>query len=282
MKDGSSSLSDVSSNSSGEATSSTQATQAPTGSISPSSAPDLHTTSASSSKTVPIGAQKYIVAIIEDDESVRRSLELNFELEGYDVVSACDGEEGIELVNRHNPDIIILDVMMPKKDGLQTCKELRSAGVSTPLILLTARSAEVDKVLGLELGADDYLAKPFGMRELMARVKALLRRLAQSRDIDTVQFSDVVVDFKAYRAHRNEQQLELSAREYRLLKYLVAKSGAVVTRDELLDEVWGYNSYPSTRTVDNHIARLRQKIEQDVAEPRHIITVHGVGYKFVA
>lgn len=228
------------------------------------------------------GLNSYIVAVIEDDESVRRSLELNFELEGYKVVTAADGEEGIELVHAHSPDIIILDVMMPKKDGLQTCKELRSAGVSTPLILLTARSAEVDKVLGLELGADDYLAKPFGMRELMARVKALLRRVAQTRDIDTVEFSDVVVDFKAYKAHRNEQQLELSAREYRLLKYLVAKSGAVVTRDELLDEVWGYNSYPSTRTVDNHIARLRQKIEQNVTEPRHIITVHGVGYKFVA
>ncbi|MCI5065827.1 response regulator transcription factor [bacterium] len=222
------------------------------------------------------------IGVIEDDESVRRSLQLNLELEGYAVVTACDGEEGLDLVREHAPDLLILDVMMPKKDGLQTCKELRTQGVSTPLILLTARSAEVDKVLGLELGADDYLAKPFGMRELVARVKALLRRTQESAEVDRVEFDDVVVDFRAYKAERDQEPVELSAREYRLLRYLVAKNGSVVTRDELLDEVWGYNSYPSTRTVDNHIARLRQKIERDVAQPRHIITVHGVGYKFVA
>ncbi len=224
----------------------------------------------------------HTIAIIEDDESVRRSLVLNLELEGFRIVTACDGEEGISVVNQEHPDLIILDVMMPKKDGLQTCKELRNAGISTPLILLTARSAEVDKVLGLELGADDYLAKPFGMLELIARVKALLRRVQNVRDIDKIHFDDVAIDFKAYKAERNQQPLELSAREYRLLQYLVAKGGSVVTRDELLDEVWGYNSYPSTRTVDNHIARLRQKIESNVDDPKHILTVHGVGYKFVA
>ena len=171
---------------------------------------------------------------------------------------------------------------MPKKDGLQTCKEIRNRGISTPLILLTARSAEVDKVLGLDLGADDYLAKPFGMMELIARVKALLRRHNVTAELEQVSFANVTVDFKAYKASRDENQLELSAREYRLLKYLVSKEGKVVTRDELLDEVWGYNSYPSTRTVDNHIARLRQKIEDNVETPKHIVTVHGVGYKFVA
>lgn len=222
------------------------------------------------------------IAIIEDDESVRRSLQLNMELEGFQVVTAGDGEAGIDLVHSENPDLIILDVMMPRKDGLQTCKELREAGVSTPLILLTARSAEVDKVLGLELGADDYLGKPFGMRELIARVRALLRRAFSTQEVDTIEFDDVVIDFKAYKAERNAEPLELSAREYRLLKYLIAKKGSVVTRDELLDEVWGYNSYPSTRTVDNHIARLRQKIEINVNNPQHIVTVHGVGYKFVA
>ncbi len=222
------------------------------------------------------------IAIIEDDESVRTSLKLNLELEGYTICTACDGEEGIQLVNSDNPDLIILDVMMPKKDGLQTCKEIRNAGISTPLILLTARNAETDKVLGLELGADDYLAKPFGMPELVARVKALLRRTQVFREVDTVHFDDVVVDFKAYKAERNQVPLELSAREYRLLRYLVAKAGSVVTRDELLDEVWGYNSYPSTRTVDNHIARLRQKIEDNVETPKHILTVHGVGYRFVS
>lgn len=225
---------------------------------------------------------KYTVAVIEDDHSVQRSLVLNLELEGFKVVTANDGEAGVELVNEKTPDLIILDVMMPRKDGLQACKELRGLGISTPVILLTARSAEVDKVLGLELGADDYLAKPFGMRELIARVKALLRRTQSTQEIDQVSFDDVVIDFKAYKAERNNLPLELSAREYRLLRYLVAKTGSVVTRDELLDEVWGYNSYPSTRTVDNHIARLRQKIEPNVDQPKHILTVHGVGYKFVA
>ena len=226
--------------------------------------------------------QGYSVAIIDDDESIRRSLTLNLEHEGFKVLGASDGEQGLELVENDQPDLIILDVMMPKKDGLQTCKEIRNKGISTPLILLTSRSAEVDKVLGLDLGADDYVAKPFGMLELVARVKALLRRGQNAFQVDKVKFSDVVVDFKAYKAERAETSLELSAREYRLLRYLVSKNGSVVTRDELLDEVWGYNSYPSTRTVDNHIARLRQKVEEDSENPRHIVTVHGVGYKFVA
>lgn len=225
---------------------------------------------------------RFKIAVIDDDESVRRSLALNFEHTGFRVVEAADGEKGLDLIEKEQPDLIILDVMMPNMDGLQACKELRSQGVSTPVILLTARSAEVDKVLGLDLGADDYLAKPFGMLELIARVKALLRRGQKTREIDRVQFSNVMVDFKAYKAERDQTPLELSAREYRLLRYLVAKNGSVATRDELLDEVWGYNSYPSTRTVDNHIARLRQKIEENSDEPRHILTVHGVGYKFVA
>lgn len=222
------------------------------------------------------------IAVIDDDDSIRLSVVNNLGLEGYEVITASNGEEGIALIEEKQPNLIVLDVMMPKKDGLQVCKEIRSKGISTPLILLTARSAEVDKVLGLELGADDYLAKPFGMLELVARIKALLRRHQKTLEIEKVEFSDVTVDFKAYRAERNHAALELSAREYRLLKYLVSKKGNVVTRDELLDEVWGYNSYPSTRTVDNHIARLRQKIEHNVEEPKHIVTVHGVGYKFVA
>ena len=227
-------------------------------------------------------SKQHLIAVIEDDESVRKVLVMNLELEGFKVAVAPDGEEGLKVIREQKPDLIVLDVMMPKKDGLQTCKELRNAGNSTPLILLTARSAEVDKVLGLELGADDYLAKPFGMAELMARIRALLRRTTANDDVDQVTFDNIVIDFKAYRAERNSEPVELSAREYRLLKYLVLKRGKVVTRDELLDEVWGYNSYPTTRTVDNHIARLRQKIEENVDEPRHILTVHGVGYKFVA
>ncbi|RME57366.1 MAG: DNA-binding response regulator [Candidatus Dadabacteria bacterium] len=225
---------------------------------------------------------QYLILVVDDDEGVRRSIQMNLELEGFKVETANDGEEAYRAVVKKKPDLIILDVMMPNKDGLQLCKELRESGNSTPIILLTARSAEVDKVLGLELGADDYLAKPFGMRELIARIKALIRRVKGFGEIDKIEFDDIVIDFKAYKAVRKGKPLELSAREYRLLRYLAAKQGQVVTRDELLDEVWGYNSYPSTRTVDNHIARLRQKIERDIENPSHIITVHGVGYKFVA
>lgn len=226
--------------------------------------------------------ESLLIAVIDDDQSVSSSVRLNLELEGFKVACAFDGEAGVDLITREQPDLIVLDVMMPKKDGLQVCKEVRAAGISTPLILLTARSAEVDKVLGLDLGADDYLAKPFGMLELIARVKAMLRRGHSTRQIEHAEFSDVVVDFKAYHAKRQGLALELSAREFRLLQYLISKSNTVVTRDELLDEVWGYNSYPSTRTVDNHIARLRQKIEENSENPKHILTVHGVGYKFVA
>jgi len=228
------------------------------------------------------GQSEFTVAVIDDDDSVRTALLMNLQVEGFKTVSAADGEEGLRIIRESKPDLVVLDVMMPKKDGLQTCRELRNTGNSVPLILLTARSAEVDRVLGLELGADDYLAKPFSMPELMARIKALLRRTYSQDDVDTIQFDNVVVDFKAYKTERDEQAIELSAREYRLLKYLVLKRGKVVTRDELLDQVWGYNSYPTTRTVDNHIARLRQKIESNLDEPKHILTVHGVGYKFVA
>ncbi len=224
----------------------------------------------------------FTIGVIEDEELIRKSLVMNLQLEGFRVVTGNDGEQAIELVRDAKPDLIIMDVMMPRKDGLQACRELRTAGISTPIILLTARSSEVDKVLGLDLGADDYLAKPFGMLELLARVRALLRRIQKTSAVDQVTFSNVIIDFKAYRAVRDEQPIDLSAREYRLLRYLISKQGAVVTRDELLDEVWGYNSYPTTRTVDNHIARLRQKIENDIDEPQHILTVHGVGYKFVA
>lgn len=227
-------------------------------------------------------SQAFKIALIEDDTAVRSGLILNLENEGYQVVVAEDGELGICMVEKEIPDLVIMDVMMPNKDGLQVCKELRAKGNSVPIIMLTARSQEVDKVLGLELGADDYLAKPFSIMELMARIKAILRRTVHQSDVSKYHFGNVEVDFKAYQAMRDEEPIELSAREYRLLKYLISKKGDVVSRDELLDEVWGYDSFPTTRTVDNHIARLRQKIEPDLSEPTHILTVHGVGYKFVA
>jgi DNA-binding response OmpR family regulator len=225
--------------------------------------------------------QTPLIAVIDDQEGLRDSLKLNFESVGFRVVLACNGEEGLEVIEIHKPDLIILDVVMPGKDGLQICREIRNLGNSTPVILLTYRSALVDKVLGLDLGADDYIGKPFEVNELLARVRALLRRSKERFSVDTIRFADVVIDFKAYKAARNGESLVLSAREYRLLQYLVKKRGIVVSRDELLDQVWGYNSYPTTRTVDNHIARLRQKIEENSENPKHILTVHGVGYKFV-
>ena len=225
---------------------------------------------------------KPLVAVIDDQEGVRESLRISFESAGYRVALASDGEEGLGLINSQRPDVIVLDVVMPGKDGLQVCREVRVSGNSTPLILLTYRSALVDRVLGLDLGADDYLGKPFEVNELLARVRALLRRSTERFSVDTIEFSDVIVDFKAYRAaRRGGEPLTLSAREFRLLQYLVKKEGVVVSRDELLDQVWGDNSYPTTRTVDNHIARLRQKVESNSDSPRHILTVHGVGYIFV-
>jgi DNA-binding response OmpR family regulator len=223
-----------------------------------------------------------LIAIVDDEELVRESLRLHLESCGYRIVTGVDGRDAVSLVKEHQPDLVILDVLMPEMDGLQACRELRGAGVSTPLMLLTNRSASIDKVLGLDLGADDYIGKPFEIRELLARVRALLRRSSERFAQNAIEFDDVVVDFKAYRAARCGEPLTLSAREFRLLQYLVKKQGIVVSRDELLDQVWGYNSYPSTRTVDNHIARLRQKIEENSDKPRHILTVHGVGYKFVA
>jgi DNA-binding response OmpR family regulator len=225
---------------------------------------------------------KPIVAVIDDEEAVRESLGLNLRSAGYEPVFASDGAKGMKLVEECHPDLIILDVIMPGKDGLQACRDLRGAGISTPLILLTHRSSSVDKVLGLDLGADDYIGKPFEINELLARVRALLRRSSEVFSAELINFSGIVVDFKAYKAARDGVPLALSAREFRLLQYLVKKEGMVVSRDELLDQVWGYSSYPSTRTVDNHIARLRQKVEENCERPQHIITVHGVGYKFVA
>jgi two-component system alkaline phosphatase synthesis response regulator PhoP len=204
------------------------------------------------------------------------------EYEGYEVVIARDGEEALERFSATKPDIILLDVMLPRRSGLDVCRELRSRGVETPIIMLTARSQEIDKVVGLEIGADDYVTKPFGIRELLARIGAHLRRATkQVADIEVYKFGDVEIDFKKYRASKNGEDIELSAREFEILKYLIQRRDEIVTRDQLLDAVWGYNSSPITRTVDNHVVKLRQKLEDTPSEPQHIITVHRVGYRFV-
>jgi DNA-binding response OmpR family regulator len=207
----------------------------------------------------------------------------SLEYEGYEVSVACDGREGLDKASREKYDVILLDVMLPLMSGIDVCRALRSQGVEIPIIMLTARSQEIDKVVGLEIGADDYVTKPFSVKELLARVRAHLRRAAkQIVEIETFEFSDVMLDFKKYRANKRGQELELSAREFDILKYLIQHRNQIVTRDELLDQVWGYTSSPITRTIDNHIAKLRQKIEDTPSDPQHIITVHRVGYRFVA
>ena len=222
------------------------------------------------------------VLVIEDEPGMVAGLKDNLEYEGYEVLVGRDGEEGINRALRDKPSLILLDVMLPKMSGLDVCRQLRSKGVDTPVIMLTARGQEIDKVIGLELGADDYVTKPFSIKELLARVRALLRRSSKLvAEVESYRFGDVEVDFKAYKATRAGRPLDLTPREFEILKYFAVHRGETITRDQLLDEVWGYDNYPITRTVDNHIAKLRQKVEDQPARPQYIITVHRVGYKFL-
>jgi two-component system alkaline phosphatase synthesis response regulator PhoP len=206
----------------------------------------------------------------------------NFEFEGYEVLTAADGAAGLERARTHKPDLVILDIMLPRYSGLEVCKTLRGEGFTAPIIMLTARGQEIDKVVGLELGADDYVTKPFSIRELLARVRAILRRSEGGKKrLSRYRFSDVELDFEIYQAKKGGEALDLSPREFELLRYLIERKGDTVSRDRLLEDVWGYESYPSTRTVDTHIAKLRAKIGDSGSEPRFILTIHGVGYKFV-
>jgi DNA-binding response OmpR family regulator len=222
------------------------------------------------------------VLIVEDEPDMVLGLKDNFEFEGYEVVVARDGKEGLSRALAESPDLILLDIMLPKLSGLDVCRQLRGNGVDTPIIMLTARGQEIDKVIGLEMGADDYVTKPFSIKELLARVRAQLRRASrQVSEIESYKFGDVSLNFKKYQATKAGNEIEMSPREFELLKYFIQHRGETITRDQLLDDVWGYDNYPFTRTVDNHIAKLRQKVEQVPAEPKYIITVHRVGYKFL-
>ncbi|HEX8774699.1 MAG TPA: response regulator transcription factor [Pyrinomonadaceae bacterium] len=221
------------------------------------------------------------VLVVEDDQAMAIALRDGFEYEGYAVTVARDGTAGLRLASEKGVDLVILDVMLPKMSGLDVCKQLRSTGNGTPIIMLTARGQEIDKVLGLKCGADDYVTKPFSFLELMARVEAVLRRASkQDEQLETYQFGDCLLNFKNFEATKAGKPLELSSREFKLLKYFIEHRGEAVTRDQLLDSVWSYHGFPLTRTVDMHIAKLRQKIEDSPADPRYIITVHRVGYKF--
>ncbi|MEW6210597.1 MAG: response regulator transcription factor [Acidobacteriota bacterium] len=222
------------------------------------------------------------ILIVEDEPDMALGLRDNFEYEGYEVAVAADGQQGLDRAISDSPDLIVLDVMLPKMSGLDVCRQLRSKGVDLPIIMLTARGQEVDKVIGLEIGADDYVTKPFSIKELLARVRAHLRRKTkQVADLDTYKFGNVSLEFKSYQATKGGEPIELSPREFELMKYFIQHRGETITRDRLLDEVWGYENYPFTRTVDNHIAKLRQKIEPTPSDPQYIITVHRVGYKFL-
>jgi two-component system alkaline phosphatase synthesis response regulator PhoP len=222
------------------------------------------------------------ILIVEDEPAMVAGLRDNFEYEGYDVISAGDGAAGLERALADNPDLVVLDVMMPKMSGLDVCKQLKAQRPTMPIIMLTARGQEIDKVVGLELGADDYVTKPFSIRELMARVKAVLRRASpQVPTPEVYKFSDVEVNVRSNEVLRAGKPIDLSAKEFALLAYFCAHPAETLTRDRLLDAVWGYENYPNTRTVDTHIVHLRQKLEPNPEEPRFILTVHGSGYKFV-
>jgi DNA-binding response OmpR family regulator len=222
------------------------------------------------------------VLIIEDEPAMQAGLRDNLEVEGYDVEIAGDGRTGLEKMTEQEHDLVILDVMLPRLSGFDVLKQARAKGVKSPVIMLTAKGEEIDKVLGLELGADDYITKPFSLRELLARVKAVLRRAEGSGTAaGTIRIGGVDIDFSSYSAVKNGTAVLMTPKEFDVLKFLCEHRNQTVTRDLLLTGVWGYDDSMSTRTVDNFILRLRQKLEDDPAHPRFILTIHGAGYKLV-
>jgi len=223
------------------------------------------------------------ILIVEDEEQMRLGLRDNLEFEDYEVDMAADGEEGLKKILNNTYDLILLDVMMPKMSGFDVCKKVRSKDISTPILMLTAKGEEIDKVLGLELGADDYITKPFSLRELLARIKAVLRRSDKSgSQTSKAQVGKLTINFSTYEAYDQEEAVTMSHKEFEVLKYLCDHINETVERDTLLNDIWGYDNMTTTRTVDNFVLKLRQKIETDPANPKHILTVHGIGYKYIA
>jgi DNA-binding response OmpR family regulator len=220
--------------------------------------------------------------VVEDDPAILRGLADNLTYEAHEVLTASDGETAYRLIHERKPDLVVLDLMLPRMSGYELCQKVRGEGLATPIVMLTARGEEADRILGLDLGADDYVTKPFSVRELLARIRAVLRRSQPERRLpDRLEVDDVVVDFRRFEASRSGEPVEMTRKEYGLLRLLASRAGEVVSRTELLDEVWGYDATPTTRTVDNHVASLRAKLEASPAEPRHLITVFGVGYKWM-
>jgi two-component system alkaline phosphatase synthesis response regulator PhoP len=223
------------------------------------------------------------ILVVEDEPGIRLSLSDELESAGYRVFTAENGEKALAAAGREKPDLIILDLMLPVLDGTEVCKKLRMRGDRTPIIMLTVKDKEIDKVLGLELGADDYMTKPFSLRELVARVKAIFRRTEErSSDPDIISFGGIDLDFKKFEACKKGHKLDLTPLEFHMLKLFVKRRGEVLTRDDFLDGIWGEDNVAvSFRTVDSHIANIRKKIEDDPSRPRHILSIRGVGYKFV-
>jgi DNA-binding response OmpR family regulator len=221
------------------------------------------------------------ILVIEDDRSVRKALTQLFETEGYSVEAIADGAAGLSAFRAAPPALVVLDLKLPQVTGREVCREIRKAAPALPIVVLSATTDEVDKVLLLELGADDYVTKPFSPKELLARVRVALRRSQRSVVPDQYAFADISVDFLKMELKRAGKAVVMTPQEFKMLKYFVQNPERVIKRDELLNEVWGYEHYPSTRTVDNHILRLRQKLEADPENPVHFRTVHGAGYKFL-
>ena len=222
------------------------------------------------------------ILVVEDDRAILSGLERNLRFEGYEVMTATDGEQGLRLAQEKAPDLIILDIMLPRSNGYEVCRVLRRGGTDIPILMLTAKGQEMDKVMGLEVGADDYMTKPFGVMELVARVKALLRRVQRVEgQVERLLLGEVRVDFETFTAQRGDESVELSTREFGVLRYLAKNQGRVLSRQDILNAVWGVDYFGTDRTVDNFITRLRQKIEPVPGQPCYIQTVRGMGYRFV-
>ena len=222
------------------------------------------------------------ILIIEDDPALLTGLSESLGNEQYSVAKAEDGEKGYSLASSGDFDLILLDLILPLKNGLEVCRDLRKDRINTPIIMLTSKNEEIDKVLGLELGADDYMTKPFSLKELLARIKALLRRAQPVEPgMEEYSFGNIHMNLKKMEVEKNGVQVKLSATEYKILQYFVEHEGEVISRDKFLDDVWGYDAFPTTRTVDNYVLSIRKKIEDDPSAPVHIVTVHTAGYKFI-
>ncbi len=222
------------------------------------------------------------VLIIEDDPAITIGLKKNLKYEGYEVMTVADGQRGLELAVDKRPDLIVLDVMLPNMSGFEICKTLKKNEVDIPIIIISAKDQEIDKIMGLDLGADDYMTKPFSVRELVARINAVLRRKKRyEREMDAFQFGDVAVDFIARTVNKSARPLDLSPREFDLLAYFIKHPNQVLERRQILNKVWGYDYYGTARTIDNFVTKLRQKVEPDAERPIYLMTVRGIGYKFV-